>query len=522
MPIELLGLGLAAAVPVVLFVAQLWIRSILEGRSRRPPRSRRDATLPLIARGQAAGQPAAAGPSLSNELARRPDPGAILRPVPVPRNGQRPPDAPAPIKLAPAGTAPIEPTPAGPTHRETALADRARRPVEVRSPVVDLPRLRNGRFDTGQRLPPNEPPASASVDRVPPGNATAESASRIAGSAEGHSPQRHGPGLLSTTLRPLLAVMDRSVKPVPVAEPHWRDPDQDADAIGRIVYRRTDATEGCPGCESSRARGASFCQRCGRLLVSPSELTANQANRSVGPIQRPAPARHDEEIVATIPADSGVDVEAALLRLGGRDLLADHQLPAPSPAAAGGSGTEPAGLGTPRAPDLGASWVPPRTADGAQRPRTWPGRAANPASGAPVSATPATPAAPAAGPPAPAPSAASPGTAAPAAANPRNSGDVDQSVPERAAVAAASRLVDINRATTAELETLSGIGPTTAQKIAAAREVQPFESIGALRDRQVLGAAVFEKLKDRLTVARQSGGAPANGARPQTRIPAPK
>ena len=67
--------------------------------------------------------------------------------------------------------------------------------------------------------------------------------------------------------------------------------------------------------------------------------------------------------------------------------------------------------------------------------------------------------------------------------------------------AQAGKLININTATQAELESLPGIGPALAQQIIAYRKAHgPFATIEDIIDVPGIGPKTFEKIKDLITV----------------------
>ena len=58
-----------------------------------------------------------------------------------------------------------------------------------------------------------------------------------------------------------------------------------------------------------------------------------------------------------------------------------------------------------------------------------------------------------------------------------------------------SNLININTASESELDSLSGIGPVTVQKIIDGR---PFETINDLVSKKIVGSKVFEQIKDKI------------------------
>jgi competence protein ComEA len=66
--------------------------------------------------------------------------------------------------------------------------------------------------------------------------------------------------------------------------------------------------------------------------------------------------------------------------------------------------------------------------------------------------------------------------------------------------AGGGQLVNLNTATEAELDGLSGIGPVTAGKIIESRATAPFTTVDELRERGLVGQKTFDKIRAQLTV----------------------
>ncbi len=76
-------------------------------------------------------------------------------------------------------------------------------------------------------------------------------------------------------------------------------------------------------------------------------------------------------------------------------------------------------------------------------------------------------------------------------------------------------LVDLNRATEAELMTLEGVGPTLAQRILAYREMQgPFESPAILKEVPGIGEVLYERWASRLQVEPVAAAEPEDEPEP--------
>lgn len=72
--------------------------------------------------------------------------------------------------------------------------------------------------------------------------------------------------------------------------------------------------------------------------------------------------------------------------------------------------------------------------------------------------------------------------------------------PGTSAAAAATGPINLNTASSAELDTLPGIGPATAAKIIASREEKPFASVDELVTRKIVTPTILAKFRSQVTV----------------------
>jgi competence protein ComEA len=71
-----------------------------------------------------------------------------------------------------------------------------------------------------------------------------------------------------------------------------------------------------------------------------------------------------------------------------------------------------------------------------------------------------------------------------------------EAVPAGSLGSATDRTVDLNRATAAELQTLPGVGATTAARIVRSREAKAFTKVDELQTRGLVTPRVFADIRD--------------------------
>jgi competence protein ComEA len=85
----------------------------------------------------------------------------------------------------------------------------------------------------------------------------------------------------------------------------------------------------------------------------------------------------------------------------------------------------------------------------------------------------------------------------------------DAQPPASSSAAKGASVVNLNTASSAELQTLPGIGARTAERILEYRQKNgPFKKIEEIMNVQGIGEKVFLKLKPQLTVAAKPGDTP--------------
>jgi competence protein ComEA len=76
-----------------------------------------------------------------------------------------------------------------------------------------------------------------------------------------------------------------------------------------------------------------------------------------------------------------------------------------------------------------------------------------------------------------------------------------ESIPSQPEASAASELIDINRATVAELQELPGIGPALAERIVEQRDIEgPFQSVDELSDISGISDRMVDEIREYITL----------------------
>ena len=445
MSLDLVSLGLAAAMPVIVFLLYLGLRSVRQRGSirradARSAESRRSRPLPgrsEVMTGGAIAPPAitpSASPAVSGSvLAKLPS----VRPMDDLRARPR-------SEMTLAAAASPAPVP-GAGSQAVVTASLAARPYQVRS------------------TPPSPEPSTR-----PKGTSPGEDA---------HSDRVSGPSRIALTLNPLRTMLVRGSPERRASEPQWPDREL-VDPSIRIAAYFAEPADACPACDENRARGAKFCRRCGRSF----ELEAGSAPASSSvavPSMPPPPAvlaglanpttvgeRSIAGAVPTTALDAGLVADAWPRST--HDAVRTN-VPRPPRASNGMDAAEaPTGPDDAEAPTGPAAPHGPDTADGSH---------------------------------------GSDGLAVvPPSPRPRRSRRVEPDqpptlpTPDIPVEGPADHRIRLNAASATELSGLRGIGRVTAEKIVAARDERAFDSLDELVERKILGPAALAKIRDHVTV----------------------
>jgi competence ComEA-like helix-hairpin-helix protein len=469
MSIDLLSLGLAAAMPLLVFAVYAWTRSLLEARARRPTGRRR------------AGR--------SRSVSDRSDAIAAAT--------VRPPAGPEPARgiLAKLTTSrpAVESSSLRGTSVPAALPATNGNLRAQRSPsATDLPRFEERPSSLAGRpyhAHPAMPSANGASDATPPGDRQR----LVVGEPGAAAPtvvSRLGHALRTSTLRPIRTILGRREHDRGPIEPQWPDLDPPVASFQLFDFVE-DAGEPCPVCAESRDRGAPFCRRCGRALDERSRAAAVPMWSSAVTL---APAPFPPFEARSTRPGAGPPVAGPPHSL---PLTASPPVVQPAryvPAAVPAATETPAPRETPPPSDARIEVASAAVAAAAPAvPRKAAHRAAVKKGAAKDLVT---------------KDVVAKDVVAKVARN-RSAAErakrsrAPDAPPDVASGGATRETVDLNNAAAAQLSALRGVGQKTAERIIAAREERPFATIEALTERKIIGRVALEKLRDQVTVRRR-------------------